>query len=104
MARYDLYANPTAGERRHTPYLLDVQNDFIDALATRVVIPLRTTAAFGPRASHLNPLLRTGSEELVLDTAALGAIVASELRRPLDNLRPQQALIAEALDALFGTY
>lgn len=104
MARYDLYANPTAGERKHTPFLLDVQNDFIDALATRVVIPLRTTAAFGPRARHLNPVLRVGNDELVLDAAALGAIIASELRRPVDNLRSQQALVAEALDALFGAY
>lgn len=104
MPRYDLYANPVAAERRHTPYLLDVQNEFIDGLATRVVIPLRTSAAFGPRASDLNPLLQAQGAELVLDTAALGAIALAELRRPVDNLRPQQAAIAEALDALFGAY
>ena len=27
MARFDVYANPQALERKHTPYLLDVQND-----------------------------------------------------------------------------
>ena len=41
MARFDVFANPDASERRHTPYLIDVQNEFIDALTTRVVIPLR---------------------------------------------------------------
>jgi toxin CcdB len=104
VPRYDLYANPVAAERRHTPYLLDVQNEFIDGLATRVVIPLRTAATFGPRARDLNPLLQAQGAELVLDTAALGAIPLAELRKPLDNLRPQQATIAEALDALFGAY
>ena len=54
MARYDVYPNPEASERKHTPYLLDVQNDYIDALTTRVVVPLRTEAAFGPRARNLN--------------------------------------------------
>ena len=44
MARYDVYANPEASERKHTPYLLDVQNDYIDALTTRIVVPLRTEA------------------------------------------------------------
>jgi toxin CcdB len=34
MARFDVYANPEASERKHTPYLLDVQNDYIDAPAT----------------------------------------------------------------------
>ena len=45
MARYDVFANPEAAERHHTPYLVDVQNDFIDRLETRVVIPLRREAA-----------------------------------------------------------
>ena len=30
MARFDVFANPTAVERKHTPYFIDVQNDFID--------------------------------------------------------------------------
>ena len=104
MARFDLYANPVAGERRHTPYLLDVQNDFIDSLATRVVIPLRSAVAFGPRARDLNPLLEVRGAELVLDTAALGAIPVAELRAPVANLKPQQGAVTEALDALFGAY
>jgi toxin CcdB len=39
MARFDVYANPEAAERRHTPYFLDVQNDYIADLATRAVVP-----------------------------------------------------------------
>lgn len=104
MARFDLYANPAPGERRRTPYLLDVQNDFIDGLATRVVVPLRTPTAFGPRARNLNPLLSAQGSELVLDTAAFGALPVSELRKPLENLRQHQTLVSEALDALFGAY
>jgi toxin CcdB len=104
MARYDLFANPVPAERRRTPYLLDVQNDFIDGLASRVVIPLRTVAAFGPRARDLNPLLEVQGTEFVLDTAALGAILTSELRQPVANLKPQQPAIQVAMDALFGAY
>ena len=58
MARFDVYANPDASESNHTPYLLDVQNNFIDHLSTRAVIPLRTTAAFGVRARDLNPIVQ----------------------------------------------
>jgi len=35
MARYDLYPNPFG-----RGYLLDVQSDLLDELATRVVIPV----------------------------------------------------------------
>ena len=104
MARFDVYANPQASERKLTPYLLDVQNDFIDALSTRVVIPLRREAAFGPKARNLNPVLVVGADNTVLDTAALGAVPVSELRKPVANLRQDSPAILEALDTLFGAY
>ena len=104
VARFDVHANPAAGERRLTPFLLDVQNDFIDGLMTRVVIPLRREAAFGPCARGLNPVLVVADDRVVLDTAALGAIPASELRKPVANLRGARAAIQDALDALFGAY
>ena len=104
MARYDVYANPETSERKHTPYLLDVQNDYIDALTTRVVVPLRTEAAFGPRARNLNPSFVVAASTVVLDSAALGAIPFSELRKPVASLRDERSAIQEALDTLFGAY
>ena len=104
MARYDVHANPTVAERRHTPYLVDVQNDFIDGLQSRVVIPLRRESAFGPRARNLNPLFQVKGDGVVLDTAALGAIPAAVLRPPVASLRDQRAAVQEALDTLFGPF
>ncbi len=104
MARYDVYANPVARERRRIPYLLDVQNDDIDALTTRVVVPLHHRAAFGPPARNLNPLLEVRGQTVVLDAAALGAVPLAELKRPLANLRASRAQVQEALDTLFGAY
>ncbi|CAD5371925.1 Plasmid maintenance protein CcdB [Rubrivivax sp. A210] len=104
MARFDVYANPDSAEHGHTPYFLDVQNDYIAHLSTRVVIPLRREAAFGPRPRNLNPLLHFADNAVVLDTAALGAVPVSELRRVIGDLRGERALIQEALDTLFGAY
>ena len=86
MARLDVYANPEASERKLTPYFMDLQNNHIDHLATRVVVPLRREAAFGPRARNLNPLFAVGSDNVVMDTAALGAVPGSELRKPVAQL------------------
>ena len=104
MARFDVYANPDTSERKQTPYLVDLQNDYIDALTTRVVIPLRREAAFGPKARNLNPCLVVGGDNMVLDTAAMGAVPVTELRKPIANLRQDSASIQEALDTLFGAY
>lgn len=104
MPRYDVYANPEASERRHTPYLLDVQNDYIDALSTRVVVPLRREQAFGPRARNLNPAFVVRSDNVVLDTAAIAAIPLSELRKPVADLKHEHEAVQEALDTLFGAH
>jgi toxin CcdB len=104
MARFDVYANPVVAERKHTPYFVDVQNDHIDALTTRVVIPLRRESVFGPRARLLNPLLCVGDDSVVLDTAALGAVPTSELRRAVGSLRESRLDVQEALDTLFGSF
>ncbi|HEY0856438.1 MAG TPA: CcdB family protein [Albitalea sp.] len=104
MGRYDVYANPEASERKQTPYFVDVQNDYIDALGTRVVVPLRRESAFGPRARNLNPSFMVGPDNVVLDTAALGAVPLVELRKAVASLRDERAAIQEALDTLFGAY
>ena len=104
MARLDVYANPDAVERRHTPYFVDVQNDYIDHIETRVVIPLRREAAFGPRARNLHPLLQVAGEPVVPDTSAIGAVPTAELRKRVGELRNASAEIEEALDTLFGTF
>jgi toxin CcdB len=104
MPRFDVYANPTVAERRHTPYFLDVQNEYIDHLDTRVVIPLRRAAVFGPRARDLHPALEVNGESLVLDTSAIGAVPMSELRKQVAHLREAHEPVQAALDTLFGGY
>ncbi|MFG6433665.1 CcdB family protein [Roseateles sp. LYH14W] len=104
MARFDVYANPVARERRTTPFFLDVQNDFLGSLATRVMIPLRRETEFGTLANRLNPLVQVDDEALVLDTAGIGAVPLNLLKRPVVNLRAQRDEITTALDTLFGAY
>ena len=78
MARFDVYANPFAPERRHTPYVLDVQNDHLGPLATRVVIPLRTPESFGTPAALL--------------------------KKPVSRLEGTRDDVLDALDTLFGAF
>lgn len=104
MARYDVYANPVVAERKRIPYLLDVQNDYISTLSSRVVVPLWHEAAFGPRARNLNPAFTIAADNVVLDTAALAAVPRSDLRNKVVSLREVRSVIQEALDTLFGAF
>ena len=104
MARFDVYANPFAPERRHTPYVLDVHNDHLGPLATHVVIPLRTPESFGMPARGLNPLLHVQGKPTVLDTASLAPVPVALLKRPLVRLDNARDDVLDALDTLFGAY
>lgn len=104
MARYDVYANPAPNERAVTPFLLDLQNDYINGLGTRVMAPLRAESQFGKPARGLNPVFLIGDIGVVLDTAALAALPVHLLRQPVVSLRAQAAVISNALDTLFGGF
>jgi len=104
VARFDVYRHPDAALRKSTPFLLDIQNDHISGLETRVVMPFRSLKTMGPPLRDLNPLLDIDGTQVVLDAAAIAAFPASELRTPVTNLRARADLVANALDTLFGSY
>lgn len=104
MARFDVYANPDASERALIPFLLDVQNDYIQGLQTRVVVPLWDGDALSPRAADLNPEFEVGGQRVAMDTPALGAIPVALLTQTVGNLVSQQIAIQNALDTLFGGF
>ena len=104
MARFDVYMHPDAVLRKKTPYLLDVQNNHIDRIATRVVLPMRRADLFDQPMSSLNPLFEIAGKQVVLDTAAMAAFPAMELKKPVLSLGAQSQAIVDALDVLFGAY
>jgi toxin CcdB len=42
MAQFDVYANPSESAAHGIPYVVVVQSDLLDALATRMTMPLAT--------------------------------------------------------------
>lgn len=104
MARFDVYANPDRTERKLIPFFLDVQSDHIQAIQTRVVVPLWSRDALPERLENLNPGFEVAGHGVVMDTPALGAVPIAALQKKVANLRPHQLAIQNALDALFGGY
>ena len=104
MAQFDVYLNPDPGQREWTPYLLDVQNSFLERLVTRVVVPLRRAEHAPLPMRELNPAFEVQGQALVLDTAALAAIPGRGLGQAVASLSSQSAEVVSALDVLFGGY
>ncbi|OUM03915.1 CcdB family protein [Variovorax sp. JS1663] len=104
MARFDIYRHPDASLRKSTPFLLDLQNNYIHGVDTRIVAPMRLARMFGLPMRDLNPSFEIAGTQVVMDIAALAAFPAADLRTPILNLQGQSDVIVDALDMLFGSY
>ena len=105
MARFDVYKNPGKNQTA-VPWVLDVQSTHLDALATRIVVPLRRRDAF-PQISlpaDLIPVFTIHGIACMLDSPQLAAIPKSALKQSVANLAEHQTEITASLDRLFGGF
>jgi toxin CcdB len=105
MARFDVYANCGKG-RVGTPYLVDVQSDFLEGLSTRIVVPLIQADTFPPGKlpADFTPAFDIDGVRCILHPAFLAAVPASELGPKAGSLREHRDRITTALERLRGTY
>lgn len=101
MAQFDVYENPNSDTRDAVPYLLDVQADLLNGLATRVVVPLVTVSAMGKAAKHLNPQFKIKRATVVMSTAELAGVSLQALGDKVGSLKDHRSEIISALDFLF---
>jgi len=101
MAQFDVYINPNPATRKLIPYLLDVQADLLDSLATRVVAPLVLTEQFGKAAKQLNPQFKIKGIAVTMSTPELAGIANRSLGEKITSLKTKRGEIIAALDLLF---
>ena len=101
MAQFDVYLNTNADSCKAIPYLLDVQADLLDTLATRVVVPLVLADEMGLAAKHLNPQFKIKGVAVVMSSAELAGISMRLLGDKVASLKNKRDEIIAALDLLF---
>ena len=97
MAKFDIYKSSYGG----AALLLDLQDDILGDVSTRVVAPLVSRDEIPKRMKILNPLISVGSNEYVLMTHLLAAIPASSLKEKIGSALTQRDDIIASLDFLF---
>lgn len=100
MAQFDVYVNANPETKQTIPYLLDVQTDLLDNLATRVVVPLVAATAAGKAAKHLNPQFEIQRTPVLMSTAELAGVKLHALGERVCSLKAQRNEIIAALDFL----
>jgi toxin CcdB len=97
MAQFDVYENLNDKSRQNIPYLLDIQNDVLKNLSTRVVIPLVIT---NQSINFLNPKFTINQIDVILSTAELASIPMEILGNKICSLKEKREEIIGAVDFL----
>ena len=99
MAQFDIYRNP---RKRRYPVLLDIQDDLLSQLSTRVVVPLTPLERYGARPiTRLNPTAVINGTDYVAVFQELAAVPASVLHKPIGSLADRRSDFVAAIDLLF---
>jgi len=101
LAQFTVFRNKNARSKVVFPLLVDVQSDLLDALQTRVVIPLSKVAAITKNpVSQLTPVLEFEGVSYVLVTPQLAGVAQSELGPVTGSLAHHRETILAAMDFL----
>jgi toxin CcdB len=102
MAQYDVFPNPSSSAAAGIPYVVVIQSDLLDALATRLTVPLAVLDAGTKVPTALCPLIIVNGLRLHALAHFAAPLPAKVLKRPVDNVAAQASALVSAMDAVLS--
>lgn len=102
MPQYDVFTNPSGSAAEGVPYVVVVQSDLLDALATRLTMPLAVLDVATKVPTALCPVIMVKGQRLHALAHYAAPLPAKALRRPVENVASQASALVSALDAVLS--
>lgn len=100
MAQYDVFTNPSSSAADGIPYVVVIQSDLLDALATRLTLPLAVLDAANQVPTTLCPVIMVKGKRLHALAHYAAPLPARVLRRPVANVAAQASALVSAMDTV----
>ena len=104
MAQFDVYENPSESAVRGIPFVVVVQSDLLDALATRMTIPLATVEFANKSPEKLCPVVMVNGQRLHALAHYTAPLPTRTLRQRVGNLAPQASVLIAAMDVVVSGF
>jgi toxin CcdB len=104
MAQYDVFANPSRSAADGIPYVVVIQSDLLDALATRLTMPLAVIDVATNVPTTLCPVILVKNQRLHALAHYAAPLPAKLLRRAVDNVAAQASALVSAMDAVLSGF
>jgi toxin CcdB len=102
MAQYDVYPNPSRSASDGIPYVVVIQSDLLDALATRLTMPLAISDAAISTPISLCPIVMVKGQRCHALAHFAAPLPAKLLRKPVANVSAQGSALVSAMDAVLS--
>ncbi len=102
MAQYDVFPNPSRSGAEGIPYVVVIQSDLLDALATRLTVPLAELNFPGKVPTTLCPVITVKGQRLHALAHYAAPLPAKLLRFPVGNVAAQASALVAAMDAVLS--
>jgi len=102
VAQFDIYLNPSESAGKGIPFVVVLQSDLLDALATRLVMPLATLEFADKVPEKLCPLVTVSGQKLRALAHYAAPLPTRSLRQMVGNLSPQSHLLIAAMDVVMS--
>jgi toxin CcdB len=102
MAQYDVFPNPSISASSGIPYVVVIQSELLDALATRLTLPLAVPDASNKMPAALCPVITVKGQRLHALAHYAAPLPAKVLRRPVANVASQASALVSAVDAVLS--
>ena len=102
MSQYDVFTNPSNSAADGIPYVVVVQSDLLEALATRPTIPLAVLDVATKVPTALCPVILVSGQRLHALAHYAAPLPAKALKRRVDNVASQASALVSALDAVLS--
>ena len=102
MAQFDVYANPSHSAAQGIPYVVVVQSDLLDALATRMTIPLALLTFADKAPEKLCPSIAVNGQQLLALAHYAAPLPTRSLRQVVANVAPQASALIAAIDVVIA--
>ena len=102
MAQYDVFTNPSGNATDGIPYVVVVQSDLLDGLATRLTMQLAVLDIAKKVPTALCPVILVKGQRLHALAHYAAPLPAKALKQPVENVASQASALVSALDAVLS--
>ena len=103
MSQFTVYNNKNPKTRKNFPYLLDIQSDLLDQIATTVVVPLAPYSVVKKQIiTKLCPVVEINGRKYAALTQQLAGIDRSLLGSEVVNLSNYRSEFIDAIDLIIS--